>query len=187
MRITAGEFKGRKIQTRPADNLRPTTGRVREALFNTLMGRISGAKFLDLFAGTGIVGLEALSRGAALTVFVEKNPHAAAAIKHNLGVLDLLPRGTVYCGDVVKALRQVKAGYGEFDLIFADPPYEQRLSGGLLDVFFDESLLAFRGWLIIESSERNIPPEGMRSFLLQRRLKYGETILSYYQQEAKAV
>jgi 16S rRNA (guanine(966)-N(2))-methyltransferase RsmD len=120
MRVIAGEFRSRRLKTLPGLETRPTPDRLREALFNVLSPCIAGSVFLDAYAGTGAVGIEALSRGARRCVFVEKNRAAVAVIRDNLASLGLEGRAEVFTGKAVVVLERVVA-----DIVFLDPPYEQ--------------------------------------------------------------
>ncbi|QLA16182.1 16S rRNA (guanine(966)-N(2))-methyltransferase RsmD [Desulfolutivibrio sulfoxidireducens] len=129
MRLTGGTFKGRELKTAEAKGCRPATGRVRESLFS-ILGSLGvdwpSCRVLDLFAGTGSVGFETLSRGAAEVTFVEKNPRLAALLRENLSRLDVAPdRARVFVADVLQFVS--KKGGRPFDVVFADPPYGQNL------------------------------------------------------------
>src|SRR3954462_5476609 len=118
MRVIAGEFRSRRLKTLPGQSLRPTPDRLREALFNILAPRIAGATFLDAYAGSGAVGIEALSRGAAHAIFIEKHPAAVQIIRDNLESLGIAARATVVRGAAVTVLPRYEA-----DIYFLDPPY----------------------------------------------------------------
>lgn len=118
MRVIAGEFRSRRLRSIPGDATRPTSDRLREALFNILSLRIEGVVFLDAYAGTGAVGIEALSRGARHAIFLEKDRFAVEAIRENLASLKLEPRATVVKGAVLLTL-----GRSQADIVFLDPPY----------------------------------------------------------------
>jgi len=123
IRITGGEAKGRKLKSPTGFFIRPTLGRIRKTLFDTLQEKIVDSLFLDLFAGTGVVGIEAISRGACYAVFIEKSKKAAAIIKENLAICRFQKRAKLIVADVMKAhgfLRKENLG---FDIIFAAPPY----------------------------------------------------------------
>jgi 16S rRNA (guanine(966)-N(2))-methyltransferase RsmD len=124
MRIIAGEFRSRKLEAPAGMATRPTSDRLRETLFNVLAPRIEGAQFLDLYAGSGAVGIEALSRGAASAVFVERAPAALAALRANLSNLGLTAGFRIQGGSVGGWLRSARGGTGMFDVVFLDPPYE---------------------------------------------------------------
>src|SRR5688500_422077 len=123
MRVIAGSFKGRRLKTPSWDGLRPTSDKLRETLFNILAARVPGARVLDGFAGTGAVGIEALSRGAAYVTFVESDRRAAALIEENLAVCGITDRYTLERGQVTTVLRQFPAE-ASFDVIVLDPPYD---------------------------------------------------------------
>jgi 16S rRNA (guanine966-N2)-methyltransferase len=123
MRIIGGIYKGRKIKSIAGTITRPTTDFVREALFNIISTKVIGSSFLDLYAGTGAVGLEALSRGAKKAVFIEKNRIACSVIKQNLRDLNIWEKGKVIHSDTSSALKKSALKRGVFDIIFMDPPY----------------------------------------------------------------
>ena len=118
MRVIAGEFRSRRLESIPGDATRPTSDRVREALFNILQTRIEGASFVDAYAGTGAVGIEALSRGAAHAWFLERDRRALDAIRKNLASLGVERRATILAGKVLTTLERCPAG-----IVFLDPPY----------------------------------------------------------------
>src|SRR5918996_1271471 len=123
MRIIAGTLKGRRLAAPDWDGLRPTSDKLRETLFNIVAPRIRGARVLDGYAGTGALGIEAISRGAAHVTFVERDRRAAALIAENLAVCGVEQGYTIHCGDVVPALRRLPPEE-RFDLILLDPPYD---------------------------------------------------------------
>jgi 16S rRNA (guanine966-N2)-methyltransferase len=137
LRIIGGQWRGRKLRFDDGEGLRPTTDRVRETLFNWLQPLIQGAHCLDLFAGSGALGLEALSRGAAEVRFVERNPRAVRALQENLALLQA-DNGRVQQGD---ALTYLRGPAQPFDVVFLDPPFRQALLAPALQ------LLAEGGWL----------------------------------------
>lgn len=121
IRIIAGEFKGRRLKTPTSDRVRPTADRVREAWFSILQRMVRGAKVLDLYAGSGALGLEALSRGAASAEFVEVYRPSLAALRANIKSLDLTDRTVIYREDALKFAQRLQAN--QYDVAFADPPY----------------------------------------------------------------
>jgi 16S rRNA (guanine966-N2)-methyltransferase len=120
MRVIAGEFRSRRLQTLPSAAVRPTPDRLREALFNVLAARMAGAVFVDAYAGSGAVGIEAISRGASLAIFVEKHFAAARIIRQNLASLGIEDRATILQRSALAALAELDA-----DIYFLDPPYTQ--------------------------------------------------------------
>lgn len=133
MRIVAGEFRGRRLRPPPDARVRPTADRVREAWLNIVEPSLPGARVLDLFAGSGALGLEALSRGAAHATFVELHPASLAALRANITALAVEPRVTVRRADVLRFVRRLDPG--AFDVAFADPPYSTGQAGQLRDAF----------------------------------------------------
>ncbi|OLD98572.1 MAG: 16S rRNA (guanine(966)-N(2))-methyltransferase RsmD [Candidatus Rokubacteria bacterium 13_1_20CM_4_68_9] len=133
MRILAGELKGRRLTTPRGAVTRPTADQVRIALMDTLAPRLPGARVLDLFAGAGGVGLEALSRGAVHTTFVERDRHAVAALRDNIASLGVQDRARVLGEDVARALDRLVREGATFDVVFLDPPYESSLGDTALD------------------------------------------------------
>ena len=154
MRIIAGAFKGRRLRTPTWDGLRPTSDKLRETLFNILAPRIEGARVLDGYAGTGAVGLEALSRGASYVHFIEKNRRAAALIAENVAACGVKQGYTIGCGDLVSALRRLPVD-ARFDLILLDPPYDADNLREALTAAADR--LDPDGLLVLERATRREP------------------------------
>jgi 16S rRNA (guanine(966)-N(2))-methyltransferase RsmD len=157
MRVIAGRFKGRRLEAPRWEGIRPTSDKLRETLFNVLAPHVDGARVLDGFAGTGAVGLEALSRGAHHVTFVERDRRAAALIAANLARCGVEEGYTIECGDVASVLRRAPAGTA-FDLILLDPPYEADpdMVTGALAASVDR--LAPDGLLVLERATRREPP-----------------------------
>ena len=149
MRIIAGEWRGRPIESPPGSATRPTADRVRETLFSMLasrLGSFEGLRVADLFAGSGALGLEALSRGAASVTFVERDAPAVAAIRRNVEKLGASDRVSIIAGSALSLTR------GEpFDLILADPPYEQGSGTAVVEAVMAAGWLAASGWLSVET------------------------------------
>lgn len=170
MRIISGKYKGRTI--RPPVGIRPTSDKLRETVFNIIQHEIGGAKVLDLYAGSGAYGIEALSRGAASVTFVDQSGRSISAIKANLNTLG--ENQQVVQAD---ALEWVRNQSGEYDLIFIDPPYDSFDSG----VLESGQLLGERGILLLEISSRTPDPATPDALdLLDKRL-YGDTKLMIFQ------
>ena len=171
MRIIAGSHRGQRIAAPRGRDTRPTSDRVRENAFN-LIGPVDDADVLDLFAGSGALGLEALSRGAASATFVESDRDACRTINANLDKLKL--RGTVLCSDVLRALGGERRVY---DLVLCDPPYDfdhQRLAPSLARLVGDDGLLVY------ETSGREDPPE-VPGLEIRTSRKYGAARLTLYE------
>jgi 16S rRNA (guanine966-N2)-methyltransferase len=170
MRIVAGEWGGRRIQAPPGRATRPTTDRVREAWMSAVAPELAGARVLDLFAGSGALGLEALSRGAATATFVESAPAALTALKANLDALGAGPRSDVVRTDAVRYAEGLSAG--AFDVAFADPPYGKGYAAALLNAF---AAVAFAALLCVEHGRDDALPE----LPDLRTRRYGDTCLTF--------
>lgn len=183
MRIIAGRMKGRRLRAPKGYDVRPTSDKVKGALFNILGPRIEGATMIDLFAGTGSVGIEAASRGAAHVLFVEDNPTARAALTANLAACELSEQdATVWTkGGVAGLLGHLKRNSGlTYDVIFADPPYHRPEPLRLLRGFLAGLALAPGGWLVIEHAEDTPPPPPVAPVSHVRDYRYGDTVLAVY-------
>jgi 16S rRNA (guanine(966)-N(2))-methyltransferase RsmD len=160
--------------------VRPTADRVKEALFNILCGHVPGCRFLDLFAGSGSIGIEALSRGAIMAVFVEANYRHAAIIKENLKACGLEPGARLIPAKAAEALRLLAEEGQAFDLIFLDPPYLKNFEAVTLTDINRYHLLKPGGMVIVESSKKDCLPQYVDGLKLLRTEKYGDTVLSFY-------
>lgn len=182
MRVITGAARGRRLKELEGYETRPTTDRVKEGVFNIIQFDIEGRKVLDLFAGTGQLGIEALSRGAASAAFVEHRRDAAALIRDNLKLTGLEARASVLCAD---ALTYPAAAREKFDLIFIDPPYAANLWEKTLDAIYQFDILSNHGIIVCESpAEQNMPPLAPPYFL-HRTYRYGKIkITTYHREEA---
>ncbi len=180
IRVIGGIAKGRRLKTRKAKNLRPATDYVKEALFNILVRKVPDSVFLDLFAGSGGIGIEALSRGAKKVVFVEKDPQNAALIKENLALTGFLDQAEVYTCDVFKAISLLANKGCRFNLIFVDPPFRQGLLGTVLEKISEFELLLPDGLIITRSA---FGEENLVQRVPVREGRYGDSILRFYQGE----
>jgi 16S rRNA (guanine966-N2)-methyltransferase len=176
MRVVAGRLGGRRLRAVPGDATRPTSDRVREALFSVVGERVVGARVLDLFAGTGALAIEALSRGAASAVLVEQAPRAIAVIRANLEALDLGRVATVRRTKAEAYLRTQRDG--PFDLVFLDPPYAIGVGmlAGLL-ARLERGALAPGALVAVESSARAEPPPWPAGLRPDSPRRYGDTAL----------
>ncbi len=152
MRVIAGSARRIQLKTLDGMETRPTTDRIKETLFNMLAPYLYDSVFLDLFAGSGGIGIEALSRGAMEAVFVEKNPKAMQCIKENLERTHLKRKGMTMSVDVLTALYKLE-GEKQFDYIFMDPPYGQDLERKVLSYLSGSELLSFDGVIIVEAAK----------------------------------
>jgi 16S rRNA (guanine(966)-N(2))-methyltransferase RsmD len=182
MRIIGGTLRSRRLQAPAGLATRPTSDRLRETLFNVLAPRIEGARFLDLFAGSGAVGLEALSRGAAHVDFVERSPAALAVLRENLASLGISTGVLVHAGSVDPILRRMRSDT-PFDLVFLDPPYDAAdsyettlgLLGGAL-----AGLLAPGALAMAEHRKKEELADRYGALERTRLLKQGDAALSFY-------
>ena len=177
MRVIAGSARGMKLKVPRGGAVRPTADRVREALFSTLAGRLAGAAVLDLFAGSGAIGIEALSRGAESCIFVEKNRTHAAVIEVNLAKTGLAGRARLLRLDVQKALELLTRERFQADLVFMDPPYLSPLIAPVLEQLERYNLLKKGGIATVEHSLRD--QQWARRYPLKRQKKYGDTALTF--------
>jgi 16S rRNA (guanine966-N2)-methyltransferase len=173
MRVIAGEFRSRVLKSLPGLDVRPTPDRLREALFSILTPRIDGALFVDLYAGTGAVGIEALSRGAERAIFVENNKDALEVIRANLRSLGLENRGRVWQARASHAIEKI----GTVDIAFLDPPYR-------LEPEYERALIALAddppGLVIAQHSSRFVLAENYGVLNRGRVLKQGDNALSFF-------
>ncbi len=172
VRVIAGTYGGRRLVAPPGAATRPTSDRVREALFSVLGDRVAGARVLDLFAGSGALGIEALSRGAREATFVDSAPAAIRVLKANLAALEI--DAIVQRSDALAALRAARAAVRQYDLVFLDPPYRlaERLAPGLKEGI--DGLLAPGGSVVSESDRR--APLSLDLPLRDER-RYGDTLI----------
>lgn len=180
MRVIGGLAKGRKLKSVKGMTTRPTADRVKEALFNILQGEIEESNFLDLYAGTGNIGIEALSRGAKIAVFIDEDRQAINVLKENLSLIGLEEKGEVYQQDVLRALRILGKKRLLFDLIFLDPPYRHGLEEKTLFAISANNLLLPQGLVIVEHLDKNILPLKVDALELVRKERYGDTAISFY-------
>ena len=184
MRVTGGEARGRPLRAPRGRRTRPTSDRVREALFSILgsrLGDLSSAEVLDLYAGSGALGLEALSRGAAAAVFVDSGQGCARIIKANAATLGYTDRCQVLTMDALRATRLLQKQGRAFDLLLADPPYDLD-TGALLPAVVQGDLLRAGGLLVMEHC-KGAPPDETAGLALQLNKQYGDTGLSIYNVE----
>ncbi|MGQ9630914.1 MAG: 16S rRNA (guanine(966)-N(2))-methyltransferase RsmD [bacterium] len=180
MRVIAGRFKGRGLFSPRGRGLRPTSDRVKGAIFDILGERIRGARVLDLFAGSGNLGIEAISRGAASADFVDKNPGALRLISRNLELLGV--RASLYEMDALDAIGLMGRRGESFDVIFVDPPYGRFPMGAVLDSLARFDICRPGGMVVLEHDRREeVPEEVGGKLLLKRQKRYGNTIISFYE------
>lgn len=181
MRVIAGEAKGHPIRSLKGGKLRPTSDRVRESLFDRLGKRVVGAAVLDLFAGSGSLGIEALSRGAARATFVENHHRAVEVIQENLGHTKLDPRGVVVESSVRRFL--AKPPKEPFDIVFLDPPYDEGLPRVTLMMITMSGFLNPSGLVVLETASRYLPLDAPAGLKVAGEFRYGETTLVFLEEE----
>lgn len=175
MRVIAGEFRSRRLKSLPGLTTRPTPDRLRETLFDVLGARVRDCVFLDVYAGTGAVGIEALSRGARRCIFIEKNRAAVAVIKENLASLALDRRAEVFTSKPGPVIERVPA-----DIAFLDPPYEMAKEYEIAMAALDRSATPLA---IVQHSARFQLPEPCGQLHRYRQIRQGDNVLSFYQRE----
>ncbi|WP_456385197.1 16S rRNA (guanine(966)-N(2))-methyltransferase RsmD [Desulfolithobacter sp.] len=193
MRVTGGTARGRKLHS-PAggkDTIRPTSDRTREALFNILGNRVSRTLILDLFAGTGALGIEALSRGARHAVFVDRSRHALALADTNLKLCFASPSASLVRLDLSKEkyfskLHRSLADFPGFDLIFLDPPYEKNLAHHCMMMVEKTGILSPGGLLVVEERHSVVLPEVIVDLKLRTSRRYGDSGIWIYESATRA-
>jgi len=179
MRVTAGKVKGHRLKA-PKDSLvRPTTGLVREAMFS-MLGELASTQVLDLYAGSGALGIEALSRGAEQTDFVDRDPGCCAIIRENLERTGLAGRARVYCCGIARAFSLLRKNY---DVIFLDPPYADFSLGKVLNSLVNSRLVTRDSTIVVQHSSHLSLALDYGEFHLIKNRHYGETCVSIYHQE----
>ena len=174
MRVISGTARGRKLLEPSGAAIRPTSDMVKEAFFNIIQFDIEGRRVLDLFAGTGQLGIEALSRGAASVVFVDDSAAALQLIRSNLGLCGM--EGTVVLRDAMRYIERCE----EFDLIFIDPPYDSKLAERALEKIYEFDILANGGIIVCEVSNEKVMPELDSPYYMRREYRYGKKKLVVY-------
>jgi 16S rRNA (guanine966-N2)-methyltransferase len=191
MRVITGIHRSRILKSPKGLALRPTSDKLRETLFNVLGASITGSRFLDLFAGTGAIGIEALSRGAAEVVFVENHPPAAALIRRNLDSLEIRTGAAVMAVDALRGLKKLasrqKSSSASCDFIFLDPPYAAAKDYARVLEFLGSANLLAPGGIVIAEHRRSFDlPEEVGALRRYRVLKQGDAALSFYRVAAAA-
>ena len=181
MRIIAGKRKGLNIKTIDGDSTRPTRDMVREALFSILTNEINDSRFLDLFAGSGAIGIEALSRGAAFAVFTDINYKCVRVINENVTKAGFGEQAEVYNADYKLALRKLKEN--KFDIIYVDPPYNKGLGIDAIKLISEYQLLSDDGILILETDTNEEVPDEIGIYEMYNYKRYGRNILNLFRRK----
>jgi len=179
VRVIAGALKGRRLKAPTWEGLRPTSDQLRETLFNVLAPRVGGARVLDGFAGTGALGIEALSRGAAAVTFVERDRRAEGLIRENLAHCGISGRYAIIRATVARAVETLRAAplFVPFDLILLDPPYETAADVVLAGA---DQVVAPDGVVVLEHARRRPAPEAIGRLVRRRELVSGDSALAFY-------
>ncbi|MBR2582352.1 MAG: 16S rRNA (guanine(966)-N(2))-methyltransferase RsmD [Oscillospiraceae bacterium] len=178
MRVITGSARGRRLKTPENYDIRPTSDNVKEAVFNILQFDVEGRRVLDLFAGTGQLGIEALSRGAASAVFIDRDRAAIQIVKDNLKTCGL--SGTVLCCDSLSYLKNC----GRFGLIFVDPPYDSGLYDEVLGMINQIDILSDGGIIIVEARQDTPLPNMTAPYRRLREYRYGKVKICTYTKES---
>lgn len=182
MRVISGTARGRRLKELQGMDTRPTTDKVKESIFNIIQFDIEGRRALDLFSGTGQLGIEALSRGAARCTFLDQRKEAVALIRENLKTTGLSERAAVLQGDAISFLTTCRE---KFDLIFLDPPYQSDLLERALDAITRIDILNGNGIILCESSVEKILPQPNGPYEMGREYRYGKIKLTLYHRVAE--
>ncbi len=180
MRVIAGTAGGRKLEAPKGMHTRPTPDRVREALFSILYDRVTNARVLDLFAGTGALGIEALSRGAARAVFVEQDVPTSNLVRKNVHALGFAERGKVMTQPAARAIAELTRNGDTFDLVFLDPPYDDGLLAPTMALLDASPIIAVDAMVVCEHRSSDPPPGAPPTFVLEDTRRYGEVSMSFY-------
>jgi 16S rRNA (guanine966-N2)-methyltransferase len=183
LRIIGGSLRGRRLVDWEESGIRPVRDKVRSALFSIVSDFVPGAVCLDLFAGTGSLGLEALSRGARSCLFVDDTAAACALIRRNLDALDLLKRGEVHEGDVLAAVEHYARRGRRFDVVFIDPPYFHELAGKALKAIARLDALGDDPVVVVASHKHESLPDVQAPLALVDRRRYGDNLLWFYRRD----
>jgi 16S rRNA (guanine966-N2)-methyltransferase len=186
MRITGGRLRGRRLASFKGMEIRPTSDRVREAIFDLLGHHLQGEKVLDLFAGTGSLGIEALSRGAAWALFIDHSPRAIDLIGKNLKLCGLEAQGVVLRKDLLKGFPQRhRLLEQKIDLVFVDPPYRKNILPPVLETLALQNILESPSILVAQSEQREVLPPRVRNLEMVKSKTYGDTRITLYRYEGQ--
>jgi len=179
VRVIGGTYRGRRLRTAEGLEVRPTSDRLRETLFNILAPKVTDSRFLDICAGSGAVGIEALSRGATHSTFIESSRRASAVIEANLEALGIADASIVN-QDALSALKQFQETDTQFDIIFFDPPYASELYGKAMELLGVGDLLAAGGIVVVEHRVKAPTEARYGDLQIYREVKQGESALAFY-------
>ncbi|GAX90413.1 16S rRNA (guanine(966)-N(2))-methyltransferase RsmD [Effusibacillus lacus] len=180
MRVIAGDFKGRRLTPVPGSSTRPTTDKVKESIFNIIGPYFDGGQVLDLFAGTGALGIEALSRGMDRAVFIEQDAKALQVVRRNVDACKLESRADIYRNDARRAISVLAKRKEQFDLVFMDPPYHFHIIPDLAASLDRHDLLRDTAVIVAEHSKDAVLPDQLESLRRWKLVTYGDTSVSFY-------
>lgn len=180
MRVISGSARGLKLKSPKGMDVRPTTDRVKESLFNIINNYILESFVLDLFSGTGSLGIETLSRGAERCTFVDSSKDSIEIIKENLKNTRFIDKGEVIFSDVINAINKFSVRRDKFDIVFMDPPYLKNLIIPTLKEISKRGILEEDGIIIVEHDIKDVIPDNVDKLYKYREKKYGNTILSFF-------
>lgn len=186
MRVIAGSAKGHRLTSVKGQHTRPTLDRVKESLFSVLAPHLDGADVLDLFSGSGSLAIEALSRGAASAVCVERSRTAVRVIHKNLAQTRLAPKAEVWPIDTRAAIKRLANAKRQFDLVFADPPYHAGMAVQAVNDCASSGIVKVSGLLVVEHGFEEELETSAENLVLIRALKYGDTRVSIYQADPQS-
>ncbi|MDR2487295.1 MAG: 16S rRNA (guanine(966)-N(2))-methyltransferase RsmD [Clostridiales Family XIII bacterium] len=181
MRVIAGEFRGRRLLAPEGQDVRPTSDRVREAIFSMLGEAVEGASCLDLFAGTGALGIEALSRGATSCVFSDASRRSIALLHNNLKSLQVADRADVLSADYRQALRKLRDKDAQVGIAFVDPPYAAGYYRPVMQMLADYGIILIGGLVVVESDARRRADIDVDGFSIIREKTYGKVAVDIYE------
>ena len=186
MRVISGEAKGRRLKTPGDERIRPTADKIKGALFSIIGERVRDAHVLDLFAGTGNLGIEALSRGARFVHFVDADKGAESIIRENLIRVKFEDRACVWRTDAITALSRLERTGQRFDLIFSDPPYGRQLNQKALAMLSNGEFIVEDGLVVLEHHRKELFPPQKTALLKIDERRFGETVLTFYHQKVES-
>jgi len=186
MRVISGKFRGRRLKGPKGVELRPTGDRLKETLFNILKPGIAGAVMLDVFSGTGAIGIEAISRGAGQVIFIERDSAAVDLIRHNLELCGIKEGFSIIQQDTFKALRSLARQGFQSDIIFFDPPYDWQPYSDLLKLVLKPELASRRTSAVMEHIRKSVLPDTGDGYHRYRLVRQGSSCLSFYRLDFKS-
>lgn len=185
MRVISGTAKGRSLKAVPGTSTRPTTDKVKEAIFSMIGPYFEGGQVLDLFAGTGGLGIEALSRGMDKAVFIDIEKKSIDTIGHNLVTAGLKDQAEIYRTDATRALKALAKREQQFELVFLDPPYKMKLIAELISTMEEQSIVQVNTTIVVEHDAKDVLEDTIGGFKQQRRSDYGDTAVTIYKGTAE--